>query len=59
MTGAKLTAGDLHVLKFHKNVEGDYCDPVTFKPFNENTKIAAILSTGNVFAYETLETVCV
>lgn len=54
-TGEKLSAKDLVRLNFHKNAEGKYHCPVTFKVFNENTHIVAVKQTGNVFAYEAVE----
>jgi peptidyl-prolyl cis-trans isomerase-like protein 2 len=32
--------------------EGMYCCPVTGKVFTEHTHIAAVKTTGNVYAYE-------
>ncbi|SCV70221.1 BQ2448_1615 [Microbotryum intermedium] len=56
-TGQKLCPGDLTQLTFHKNAQGTtYHDPVTFKPFNEHTHIVAIKTSGNVYAYETVQT---
>lgn len=46
---------DLIKLHFAKNDEGEMVDPVTFKVFGDNTHIAAIGKTGNVFAYDTIE----
>ncbi|KAL3856896.1 hypothetical protein ACJMK2_011602 [Sinanodonta woodiana] len=54
-TGEKMSAKDLVRLNFHKNAEGKYHCPVTFKVFNENTHIVAIKPTGNVFANEAIE----
>ncbi|XP_053375237.1 RING-type E3 ubiquitin-protein ligase PPIL2-like [Mercenaria mercenaria] len=54
-TGEKLSAKDLVRLKFHKNADGKYHCPVTFKVFNENTHIVAVRPTGNVFANEAVE----
>ncbi|KDE05683.1 hypothetical protein MVLG_03917 [Microbotryum lychnidis-dioicae p1A1 Lamole] len=53
-TGTKLGPGDLTKLTFHRNAQGSYHDPVTFKPFNEHTHIVAIKTSGNVYAYETV-----
>lgn len=39
----------------HKNDEGEYCDPVTFKVFTDNTHVVAIKTSGNVFAWDTVE----
>ncbi|KAK3579828.1 hypothetical protein CHS0354_029558 [Potamilus streckersoni] len=54
-TGEKMSAKDLIRLNFHKNAEGKYHCPVTFKVFNENTHIVAVKPTGNVFANEAIE----
>jgi peptidyl-prolyl cis-trans isomerase-like protein 2 len=42
-------------LNFHKNANDEFHCPVTFKVFNENTVIAAIKTTGNVFSYDAIE----
>ena len=47
-TGDKLTTKMLTRLHFHKNNEGKYHCPVTYKVFNENTQITAIGTTGHV-----------
>lgn len=53
--GEKLSAKELIKLTFHKNSNGKYHCPVTFRIFNENTHIVAIKTTGNVFCYEAVE----
>ncbi|CAM0137762.1 cyclophilin peptidyl-prolyl cis-trans isomerase Cyp8 [Umbelopsis sp. WA50703] len=55
VTGDKLEAKDLIKLNFFKNDNGDFYCPVTFKTFSEHTAIAAIKTSGNVFAYDTIE----
>ncbi|KAI9286161.1 peptidyl-prolyl cis-trans isomerase-like 2 [Umbelopsis sp. AD052] len=55
VTGKKLDAKDLIKLNFFKNENGDYHCPVTFKAFSEHTAIAAVKTSGNVFAYDTIE----
>lgn len=55
VTGKPMSAKELIKLKFHKNAEGKYHCPVTFKAFNENTHIVAIKPTGNVFSYDAIE----
>ncbi|KRX00867.1 Cyclophilin-like peptidyl-prolyl cis-trans isomerase domain [Pseudocohnilembus persalinus] len=55
VTGKPLKTTDLIKLKYHKNQEGDYHDPIAFKVFTENTKIAAIKTSGNVYCYDTIE----
>lgn len=55
VTGKKLSSGDLIKLHFHKNSEGDYFDPVSYKVFNEHTAIVAIATTGNVYTKDTID----
>ncbi|RUO95704.1 hypothetical protein BC936DRAFT_143409, partial [Jimgerdemannia flammicorona] len=55
VTGQKLDAKSLVKLNFHKNADGDYACPVTFKVFSDHTAIAAVRTSGNVYAYDTLE----
>ena len=52
VTGAPLAASDLIKLQFHKNGDGKYHCPVTFKVFNQHTHIVAVRQTGNVYAYD-------
>ena len=42
-------------LIFHKNSQNDFHCPVMFKVLNNNTHVAAIKTTGNVFSYEAVE----
>jgi peptidyl-prolyl cis-trans isomerase-like protein 2 len=55
VTGKPLALKELIQLHFSKNSQGEYFCPVTYKVFTDNTKIAAIATTGNVFAYEAVE----
>ncbi|XP_030856393.1 RING-type E3 ubiquitin-protein ligase PPIL2 [Strongylocentrotus purpuratus] len=55
ITGQALDAKSLIKLNFHKNTDGKYHCPVTFKVFNENTHIVAVKTTGNVYCYEAIE----
>ena len=50
-----MKSADLIKLKFAKNDDGEYVDPVTFKVFTDNTHIVALRNTGNVFAWDTVE----
>ena len=50
--GKKLEASMLIKLKVHKNSEGKIHCPVLFKVFNNNSHIACLKTTGNVFSYE-------
>lgn len=53
--GTPLSSKDLIKLNFAKNDEGGYVDPVTYKVLTDNTHIVAIHTTGNVFAWDTIE----
>ncbi|GJN90158.1 hypothetical protein Rhopal_003157-T1 [Rhodotorula paludigena] len=55
MTGEKLSPGDLIRLNFERNNDGNYHDPITYKVFNDHTAIAAIRTTGNVYARESID----
>eukprot|EP00051_Salpingoeca_urceolata_P028006 m.484440 g.484440 ORF g.484440 m.484440 type:complete len:526 (+) comp23351_c0_seq1:235-1812(+) len=55
VTGEKLDINDLTRLHFHKNAEGKYHCPVSFKVFNENTHISAVKKTGNVYATDAIQ----
>lgn len=55
MTGKPLALKELIKLKFAKNSQNEFFCPVTYKVFTDNSKIAAIATTGNVFAYEAIE----
>lgn len=55
VTGEKLEAKNLIKLNFFKNDKDEYYCPVTYKVFSDHTAIAAIKTSGNVFAYDTIE----
>ncbi|CAI5708818.1 hypothetical protein KXD40_004842 [Peronospora effusa] len=55
VTGKPLLLKELIQLHFSKNSQGEYFCPVTYKVFTDNTKIAAIATTGNVFCHEAVE----
>ncbi|RLN92854.1 hypothetical protein BBJ28_00007846 [Nothophytophthora sp. Chile5] len=55
VTGKPLALKELIQLHFSKNSQDQYFCPVTYKVFTDNTKIAAIATTGNVFCYEAIE----
>lgn len=60
VTGRPLATSDLIKLHFHRNSTNNvYSDPVTFKPFTPHTHIVFIANTGNVFAYESIERLCI
>ncbi|TMW67427.1 hypothetical protein Poli38472_011047 [Pythium oligandrum] len=52
VTGEALALKELIPLKFSKNSQGEYFCPVTYKVFTDNSKIAAVATTGNVFSYD-------
>ncbi|CAM9979270.1 unnamed protein product, partial [Sphacelaria rigidula] len=55
VNGDALTAKDLVRLNISKNADGKWHCPVTFKVFNDNSRILAIKTSGNVFAAEAVE----
>jgi len=55
ITGKPLTVTELTKLKFHKNKEGKYFCPVTYKEFNEFTHIVAVKPSGNVYSNEAVQ----
>ncbi|KAJ3071337.1 Peptidyl-prolyl cis-trans isomerase cyp8, partial [Podochytrium sp. JEL0797] len=59
VTGTPLASTDLIPLHFHKNAEGRYHDPITFKVFTDSTHIVAVGTTGHVYAYETIDELCI
>ena len=42
-------------LNYSKNAEGQYHCPVTYKTFTNNSKIAAVAASGNVYSYSAIE----
>jgi peptidyl-prolyl cis-trans isomerase-like protein 2 len=61
VTGRPLTTSSLIKLNFFRNASSEnvYSDPVTFKPFTPHSHIVFIATTGNVFAYESIERLCI
>jgi peptidyl-prolyl cis-trans isomerase-like protein 2 len=55
VNGQPLKSSELIKLHFIKNDEGEYVDPVTYKPITNNTHLVALRNTGNVFSYDTVE----
>jgi peptidyl-prolyl cis-trans isomerase-like protein 2 len=55
ITGKPMTSKDLFPLKFHKNAEGKFHCPITFKEFTDFTHIVAIRPSGNVYSYDAVE----
>lgn len=52
VTGEPMKESDLIKLNFHKNEQGEFHCPVTYKSFTDHTHIIAIRETGNVFSFE-------
>lgn len=50
VTGSPLKVADLIKLKIHRNKEGRMHCPMSYKIFNDNMKIVAIVPTGNVYS---------
>ena len=55
VSGEPMGAKDLTKLNFCKNSDDDFHCPIMYKTFNENSRIVAIRTTGNVFSYEAVE----
>lgn len=46
---------ELVKLHYHKNADGLYHCPVTYKVFNKHTHIVAVATSGNVYSYDTVK----
>jgi peptidyl-prolyl cis-trans isomerase-like protein 2 len=57
-TGAKLSGKDLLRLKLHRDADGALICPVTMKALTEHTKVAAVRTTGHVYSYDALQSLC-
>ncbi|CAM9510410.1 unnamed protein product [Ascophyllum nodosum] len=55
VTGEALTAKGLVRLNMAKNSQGKWHCPVTFKVFNNNSRVMAVRTSGNVFSAEAVE----
>jgi peptidyl-prolyl cis-trans isomerase-like protein 2 len=55
ISGKPLQAKDLIKLQFHKNANGEYHCPITFKVFTDFTHIVAIRTSGHVYSMEAIE----
>lgn len=52
ISGETITTDDILRLTMSKNAEDKWHCPITFKVFNNNSKIVAVRTTGNVYSYE-------
>jgi peptidyl-prolyl cis-trans isomerase-like protein 2 len=58
ITGDALASKDILRLKFARNGEGALACAATGKVLGEHTKVAALRTTGNVYSYDALQTLC-
>ncbi|XP_071848764.1 RING-type E3 ubiquitin-protein ligase PPIL2-like [Apostichopus japonicus] len=54
-TGEPMDTKSLVKLTFHKNANGKYHCPVTFKVFTNNSHLVTVRQSGNVYAYDAVE----
>jgi len=57
-TGAKLSGKDLVRLKLHRDADGGLICPVTHKALTEHTKVAAVRTSGHVYSWDALHSLC-
>ncbi|KAH7698603.1 cyclophilin Dicyp-3, partial [Aphelenchoides avenae] len=55
VTGKKMSAKDLIVLKFSRDSDGNFQCPVTYRTFTPTSVIVTIRPTGNVYSMEAIE----
>ncbi|KAL6067857.1 RING-type E3 ubiquitin transferase [Balamuthia mandrillaris] len=55
ITGEPLAVKDLIRLTFHKNTNGEFMCPVTYKAFTDYTHIVFIRTSGHVYSMETIQ----
>eukprot|EP00002_Diphylleia_rotans_P027186 TRINITY_DN5440_c0_g1_i1.p1 TRINITY_DN5440_c0_g1~~TRINITY_DN5440_c0_g1_i1.p1 ORF type:complete len:628 (-),score=130.09 TRINITY_DN5440_c0_g1_i1:69-1952(-) len=55
VTGATMTTADIFPITFHKNTNGEYICPVSYKVLTEFSHIVAIRPSGNVYSMETIQ----
>ena len=58
VSGDPLSGKDIVKLKFTRNGEGAYVCAASGKVFGDSTKIAAVRTSGQVYSYDALETLC-
>ncbi|KAH0477103.1 MAG: hypothetical protein KVP17_003960 [Porospora cf. gigantea B] len=56
--GSPLEISDLIPLTFHKNADGEFHCPVTFKVFTNHTHIVANAQSGMVYCDDAIQTLC-
>ncbi|PRP75025.1 hypothetical protein PROFUN_00746 [Planoprotostelium fungivorum] len=55
ITGQPMTSKDLFPVQFHKNEAGKFHCPITFKEFNDFTRIVTIKPSGHVYSWDAIE----
>ncbi|KAJ4461230.1 putative Peptidyl-prolyl cis-trans isomerase 4 [Paratrimastix pyriformis] len=55
VTGQPLEIRDLFPLHFHKNADGQFQCPATFKVFTPHTHIVAIKTSGHVYSWDAIQ----
>lgn len=55
VTGKKMSAKNLILLKFAKDSEGNFRCPVTYRIFTPTSVVVCIRTTGNVYSMEAIE----
>ncbi|KAF8819021.1 peptidyl-prolyl cis-trans isomerase, cyclophilin-type domain-containing protein [Cardiosporidium cionae] len=58
ITGEDLKISDLLALHFHKNNEGQFHCPITFKVFNDHSYIIANGKSGHVYSFDAIDNLC-
>lgn len=58
VTGQEMGSKDVLKLNFHRNADGQLACPATGKVFTDSSKLAALRTTGNVYSWEALDTLC-
>lgn len=54
-SGDPMNVAELYPVHFQVNEAREYVDPVTYKAFTDSTHIIFIRTSGNVYAYDTIE----
>lgn len=55
VTGGKLEVSELVPMNFHRNNEGKFQCPVTFKVFTNHSHVVANMASGHVYSFEAVE----
>jgi peptidyl-prolyl cis-trans isomerase-like 2 len=55
ITGETLKGSDLIKMNWSKNEKDEFQDPISYKVFTEYTHIVCIRTSGNVYAFDTIQ----